>query len=157
MKSPEDNDGLKDKLTAWRLETEFRPDFNRDVWRKIATSKAVQHENYWQNLFAALFVTPRFATFSALAVAILTLSLGTASLAARTVTPEVESAFKEYAALEEDCRQAMLGHIYEVSAVMPGERFPLFADDERAYSTAQLHFPHLVERQLTRISQAPEW
>lgn len=39
----------------------------------------------------------------------------------RSITAEVESAFKEYAALEEKCRQAMLGHIYEVSAAMPPE------------------------------------
>ena len=38
------------------------------------------------------------------------------------VTPEVESAFKEYSALEEECQQAMLGHIYEVSAAMPPDR-----------------------------------
>jgi len=39
----------------------------------------------------------------------------------RSVTPEVESAFKEYALLEEQCRQAMLGHIYDVSAAMSPE------------------------------------
>jgi len=39
----------------------------------------------------------------------------------QSVTPEVESAFKSYASVEEECRQAMLGHIYEVGAVMPAE------------------------------------
>ncbi|MEI8343059.1 MAG: hypothetical protein WCH43_16165 [Verrucomicrobiota bacterium] len=39
----------------------------------------------------------------------------------RSVTPEVESAFKEFASVEEECRQAMLGHIYEVSELMPPE------------------------------------
>jgi Spy/CpxP family protein refolding chaperone len=38
-----------------------------------------------------------------------------------SVTAEVESAFKEYATLEEECRQEMLGHIYEVGAAMSPE------------------------------------
>ena len=39
----------------------------------------------------------------------------------KSVTPELETAFKGYALLEEECKQAMLGHIYEVSNVMPRE------------------------------------
>lgn len=83
MKSPGNNDDLKNKLAAWRLEPEFRSDFNRDVWRRIAASNAVRRENFWYNLFTSLFVVPRFATVSAVALAMLTLSLGTAHLAAR--------------------------------------------------------------------------
>ena len=40
----------------------------------------------------------------------------------RKVTPEVESAFKDYASLEEECRQAMMGHMNEISAAMSAER-----------------------------------
>jgi len=39
----------------------------------------------------------------------------------QTMTPEVASAFQAYASLEEECQLAMLGHIYEVSAVMTEE------------------------------------
>jgi hypothetical protein len=38
-----------------------------------------------------------------------------------SVTPEVEAALKESAAVQEECRQAMLGHIYAVSAEMSRE------------------------------------
>jgi Spy/CpxP family protein refolding chaperone len=41
--------------------------------------------------------------------------------ASQSVTAGVESAFKEYTASEEECRLGMLGHIYEVSAVMSPE------------------------------------
>lgn len=36
----------------------------------------------------------------------------------RSVTPEVETAMRECAKVKEDCQQAMLGHIYRVSAAM---------------------------------------
>lgn len=36
----------------------------------------------------------------------------------RTVTPEVAAAMKECLAAQADCRQAMLGHVYAVSAEM---------------------------------------
>lgn len=41
--------------------------------------------------------------------------------ASKTVTPEVAAALKESAAVQEECREAMLGHIYAVSAAMPPE------------------------------------
>ena len=83
MKSPKDHDNLKGKLAAWRVEPEFRPDFNREVWRKIAASNPVQRENFWRNLFAALFIAPRFAAVTAMGIAMLSLSLGTAHVMAR--------------------------------------------------------------------------
>jgi len=38
-----------------------------------------------------------------------------------TVTPEIEAALKEWALLQNDCRQAMLQHVYAVSAEMSVE------------------------------------
>jgi len=81
MKTPSDD--LKNMLAAWRVEPEFRPGFNREVWCKIAASNAVRRESFWQNLLSTLFAAPRLATVTALAVAVLTLSLGSAHLAAR--------------------------------------------------------------------------
>lgn len=78
------NDGdLKNKLAAWKLDPEFRPDFNREVWRKIAAGNAVRREPFWHSLFAFLFAAPRFATVCAVAAGTLTLSIGTAHLAAK--------------------------------------------------------------------------
>jgi len=37
----------------------------------------------------------------------------------QSVTPELEAALKESSAVREDCRKAMLGHIYKVAAEMP--------------------------------------
>jgi len=37
------------------------------------------------------------------------------------VTPEIEAALKESSAVREDCRKAMLGHIYQVAAQMSPE------------------------------------
>ena len=84
MNVPEANDDLKSKLASWRVEPEFRSGFNREVWFKIAAGKALQRESFWQDLFAVFFAAPRFATVSALALAMLTLSIGTANLAARS-------------------------------------------------------------------------
>lgn len=36
----------------------------------------------------------------------------------KTVTPQVAAALKQCAAVQEDCHQAMMGHIYAVSAEM---------------------------------------
>ncbi|MEI8343060.1 MAG: hypothetical protein WCH43_16170 [Verrucomicrobiota bacterium] len=93
MKSPSDD--LKTRLAAWRIEPEFRPDFNREVWRKIAAGNAARRENFWQTLFASLFEAPRYATVSALAVAMMTISLGTAHLAARTANAHQWTALEE--------------------------------------------------------------
>ena len=41
--------------------------------------------------------------------------------ASHSVTPDVEAALKEAAAVQENCHQAMLGHIYAVSAAMSPE------------------------------------
>jgi hypothetical protein len=84
MKSSEANDDMKTKLAAWRVEPDFHTDFNREVWRKIAASDAVRRESFWQSLASAFFVAPRPAAISTLALALLTLSLGTAHLAARS-------------------------------------------------------------------------
>ena len=82
MKKTEDD--LDAKLASWQMEPEFRPDFNREVWRRIAASNAASEEGFWQKLVSLLFTAPRFATTATLAVAMLTLSLGTANLAARS-------------------------------------------------------------------------
>lgn len=39
----------------------------------------------------------------------------------RSVTPEVEAALRECARVKEECQQAMLGHVYRVSAAMNEE------------------------------------
>lgn len=44
----------------------------------------------------------------------------------KTYTPEVEAAMKECLAIQGECRQALLAHVYDVSAQMPtaeGERY----------------------------------
>ena len=80
MKSPDDP--LDEQLATWRVTPEFQSDFNREVWRKIAASSSARETSFWQNLIAAFFVTPRFATISALTIALFSLSLGSASIAA---------------------------------------------------------------------------
>jgi len=82
MKNPEEN--LDTKLAAWQLEPEFCRDFNREVWRRIAASHAAREDGFWQKLISFLFIAPRYSTASGFAIAMLTLSLGTASLAARS-------------------------------------------------------------------------
>ena len=84
MKSSEANDELKTKLAAWRVEPEFHNGFNREVWHKIAAGNAVRSESFWQSLVPAFFVAPRLSTVSVMALVLLTLSLGTAHLAARS-------------------------------------------------------------------------
>jgi hypothetical protein len=39
----------------------------------------------------------------------------------RTVTPDLEAALRECAQVKEECQQAMLGHVYRVSAAMSEE------------------------------------
>ena len=67
----------------------------------------------------------------------------------QSVTTEVESAFKAYAAVEEECRQAMLGHIYEVSSAMPAESRLRYVQTMKGHillphnmSRAAMHDPH---------------
>ena len=81
MKSSDDP--LKETLASWQVEPEFRPEFNREVWRKIAASNSAHQAGFWQKRVSALFIAPRLVPVSALAIAMLTLSLGTANLAAK--------------------------------------------------------------------------
>ena len=51
----------------------------------------------------------------------------------KSVTSDVELAFKNYALVEEECQQAMLGHIYEVSALMPPESRNRYVEKMKRY------------------------
>lgn len=57
-------------------------------------------------------------------------------LAGSSVSPELEAALREEAALRADCQAAMLGHLYETAAVLPPAK-------ARAYLDAML--PEILE------------
>lgn len=54
----------------------------------------------------------------------------------KTVTPEIAAALKETMAVQEECRREMLGHIYQVSAVM---------DPQSGARYVQMMLPYVVE------------
>lgn len=54
----------------------------------------------------------------------------------KTMSPEVAAALKEAMEVQEECRQEMLGHIYQVSAVM---------DPESGARYIRMMLPYIVE------------
>jgi hypothetical protein len=77
-------DDLKPKLAAWSVKPEFRRDFNRDVWKRIAAEQAHQSEGIWATFYEMIFASHRLAPVASVALLLLTASVGAAHFTARS-------------------------------------------------------------------------
>jgi hypothetical protein len=66
----------------------------------------------------------------------------------RSVTPEVSAALKEVTNVQEECRQAMLAHVYDVSAQMSPEEGARYLQMMKA----RLIAPWMDSNTVTRVS-----
>lgn len=74
-------DDLRTKLRAWRVEPEIPARFQADVWTRIAARETARENSVWRGMSERLFGTiARPAYAATLVVAFLGISLGTARI-----------------------------------------------------------------------------
>jgi hypothetical protein len=72
-----DDDALKEKLAAWKVEPELPPDFQRGVWRRIAAREPSSSKRRLFGIPAfSLVGHPRFASYAVVLAIVAGTALG---------------------------------------------------------------------------------